>query len=366
MQVRLAAAVAASALACSVADAKDSDDGGFGAAVTKVMNDFSAIAQSCWAVAATERFDIDGDITLRVEFGAKRPVAMAIPVKNTVNSEAVTSCLVGAFAAYNFPPPLAGKTIELPFHFSKVGGQSLIDRKLVSWKAQGKVSVAVLLDEANSGNPAASMFELAIKAGASTGLRSADREEVWYFLGDADVSSVALAKTRVHAGDMMLAGKDAAREVAAAGADLHAVVAVVPGGREGAARAGALPTPQVTSWRKAPLAPVVYPASAAKAYGPVTIFVEPTTAKADQTLAASVLQLAAGAKVPEHVHAKETELLYVLAGSGTITIAGTAVAVTASSVIQIPPNTKHAFEVSEDFKALQIYTPAGPEQRFKK
>ncbi len=365
MQLRLAAALAASVLACSVADAKDTDDS-FGVAVTKVMNDFSSIAQSCWAVAATERYDIYGDLTLRVEFGAHRSVATAMPVHDTVNSEAVTSCLIGAFAVYKFPPPLAGKTIELPFHFAKVGGQSLIDRKLVSWKAQGEVSVAVLLDETNTGNPAASMFELAIKAGASTGLRSTDRDELWYFLGDADVSSVALPKTRVHAGDMMLARKSAAREVAAAGAELHAVIVAVPGGREGAARAGALPTPEMTSWRRAPLRPVVYPASAAKVYGPVTIFVEPATANADHTLAASVLRLATGAKVPEHVHATETELLYVLAGSGTITVAGTAVAVTPTSVIQIPPNTKHAFAVSEDFKALQVYTPAGPEQRFKK
>jgi len=34
-------------------------------------------------------------------------------------------------------------------------------------------------------------------------------------------------------------------------------------------------------------------------------------------------------------------------------------------VIQIPPNTKHAFAASADFRAIQVYTPAGPEQRFK-
>jgi quercetin dioxygenase-like cupin family protein len=79
-----------------------------------------------------------------------------------------------------------------------------------------------------------------------------------------------------------------------------------------------------------------------------------------------VLQLPKGASVPEHVHAKETEMLYVLAGAGTMTIAGTQVAVTPTSVIQIPPNTKHAFTASDDVRAVQLYTPAGPEQRFKK
>jgi quercetin dioxygenase-like cupin family protein len=86
----------------------------------------------------------------------------------------------------------------------------------------------------------------------------------------------------------------------------------------------------------------------------------------DHTLSAEILQLPAGMKVPEHVHAKETELLYVLAGAGTMTVAGTDVPVTATSVIQIPPNTKHAFAATDSVKAFQVYTPAGPEQRFKK
>jgi quercetin dioxygenase-like cupin family protein len=40
--------------------------------------------------------------------------------------------------------------------------------------------------------------------------------------------------------------------------------------------------------------------------------------------------------------------------------------VTPTSVIQIPPNTKHAFAATAAVRALQVYTPAGPEQRFKK
>ena len=54
----------------------------------------------------------------------------------------------------------------------------------------------------------------------------------------------------------------------------------------------------------------------------------------------------------------------VLEGTGTMT-SRPDVAVTPTSVIQIPPNTKHAFTASADVRAVQIYTPAGPEQRFK-
>ncbi|HLL21007.1 MAG TPA: cupin domain-containing protein, partial [Kofleriaceae bacterium] len=106
------------------------------------------------------------------------------------------------------------------------------------------------------------------------------------------------------------------------------------------------------------------PAAKAKAYGKVTIFAEPTTTK-QTAISASLLEVAAGASVPEHVHTQETEALYMLAGAGTMTVAGTKLAVTASTVIQIPPNTKHSFTASGDVRAVQFYTPAGPEQRFK-
>src|SRR5205085_425717 len=145
-----------------------------------------------------------------------------------------------------------------------------------------------------------------------------------------------------------------ARDVIAGTAGVHAVLVLLPGGREGAARAGALPTPPLDAVLSAPAGAKILRASAAKTFGPATIFAEPSITS-DKTFAAEILQLKSGTVVPEHVHGSETELLYVLAGSGTMTVAGTALAVTPTSVVQIPPNTKHAFTASADVKALQIY-----------
>jgi quercetin dioxygenase-like cupin family protein len=122
-----------------------------------------------------------------------------------------------------------------------------------------------------------------------------------------------------------------------------------------------LPTPPLESGGK-PARAKILPASAAKTYGRATIFMDDPEAP----FAASILALPRGARVAEHVHAKETEALCMLGGAGTLTVAGTDVAVTATSAIQIPPSTKHAFAASDDMRALQIYTPPGPEQRFKK
>jgi quercetin dioxygenase-like cupin family protein len=331
------------------------------------MNELDEAAQQCWAVAATQRFDIAGELALQIDITAGE--SQVGVVRDTVHDATLVGCVQRLLAHYRWAPPLYGQAIRLPFKFRAPDGQNTIDRALVPWNGQARVSVAVLLDETNSGNAAAAMFELAIAAGGTTGARSTDRAELWYFLSAGRVSWSAAGKPvarTVAAGDMMYVPAGGAREVASIGADLHAVIVAVPGGREGAARAGALPTRQVTApvGPAAPV-PIVLPAAAARTFGPATIYADAETIH-DKTLAASILALPAGGSVPEHVHPGETEALYILAGSGTMTVAGVALAVTPTSVIQIPKNTAHSFIATTGVRALQVYTPGGPEQRFKR
>jgi len=313
------------------------------AAIQKAMNELDEAAQQCWAAAATVRFDIEGELTAQIDIGPTS--SKATIVRDTARDKTLATCLTDLLAGWTYAPPLYGQTIQIPFKFTAPDGQSVIDRRLVQARTQGPSTVAVYLDENNTGNDAASMF--GVKLTAATGPRLADRAELWYFLAPGSVDGKPVA-----AGDMALVPAKAVRDIG----PTEAVVVVVPGGREGAARAGALPTPPAAKGSGAK----VFPASAAKTYGPATIFVE------TPQLAASILTLPKGTTVAEHVHAKETEVLYVLAGAGTMTIAGTQVPVTPTSVIQIPPNTKHAFTASEDVRSVQVYTPSGPEQRFKK
>ncbi|CAN5202264.1 hypothetical protein BH11MYX1_BH11MYX1_46160 [soil metagenome] len=331
------------------------------AAIQKAMNELSPASQQCWAAAAAIRFDIEGELAAQIEIGPPNHVAF---VRDTTKSPVLAACVQQLLATYPWAPPLRGEAIQLPFKFSAPAGQSVIDRRLVPFAGQGKLSVAVLLDENNTNNPNVSMFELAIAAGGTTGLRTASRAELWWFRGEATVRSVALAATKVSAETMMYVPAGGAREVRATGSDVHAVVVVVPGGPEGAARAGALPTPELTSWRSAPAKPVIItPAQAIHAKGH-EIFVDPTTISG-VPFSASIATIAAGATVPEHVHAKETELLYCTSGEGALTVNGVTLVTNASSVVQIPPNTKHSAIGKVTMRALQIYAPAGPEQRFK-
>lgn len=336
------------------------------AAIQKAMNELDEAAQGCWAAAAVERFDIEGEIAavIDIETAGKAKVVLS---RDTTRNKKLAGCLTALLEKYPWAPPLFGQAIQLPFKFRAPDGQNVVDRNLVPWAGQGKVAVAVLLDENNTGNGAASIVELAIQAGGSTGARIAERAELWYFLGNASVE-VGGNRRAVKAGDMMYVPANAARNVIA-DTDVHAVIAIVPGGREGSARMGALPTRELGAIKTGVAGPMMLPAASAKSFdlpnrGVATIFAEPGTIK-DKQLASTILAMPGNAKVAEHVHAGETELLYVLAGSGTLVVNGVSLAVTPTSTVQIPPNTKHSFTAAADFRAVQIYTPAGPEQRFK-
>jgi quercetin dioxygenase-like cupin family protein len=314
------------------------------AAIQKALNELDEGAQACWARAATDRFDIEGQFVAQVTIGDAN-VGVKV-VQDTVRNPVLATCMTTLLMAYRWAPPLHDQTIQLPFMFTAPDGQSVIDRRLVEAHTQGNISVAVLIDESNTGNGAASMFEL--HAPSTTGVRKADRAELWFFLTPGSIGS-----DQVAASDMAFVAAGALREIKG-----NAVRVTVPGGIEGTARAGALPTPLATGKQSYK----VLRAASSKTYGPVQMFLEGK----DAPMAASILSLPSGASVAEHVHAHETEMLYILEGAGTMTIAGQAVAVTPTSDIQIPPNTKHAFAVSANLRALQIYTPPGPEQRFKK
>nr|MBA3821935.1 hypothetical protein [Deltaproteobacteria bacterium] len=193
------------------------------AAIQKAMNELDEAAQGCWAAAATERFDIEGDVNVLVDIaagGAKTQVT-----RDTTRNAKLTGCLAQLLARYPWAPPLHGQAIQLPFKFRAPDGQNVVDRSLVTWSVQATVSVAVLLDENNSGNAAASMFELAIAAGGSTGLRVAERAELWYFLGPASVQVTRAKPARtVAAGDLMYVPAQGARDVIATVGGVHAVV----------------------------------------------------------------------------------------------------------------------------------------------
>lgn len=85
--------------------------------------------------------------------------------------------------------------------------------------------------------------------------------------------------------------------------------------------------------------------------------------------ALTLLQLAPGAEVPEHVHESSAEMLYIEAGRVEMTIAGRTTRAGPGDAVYIPAGTPHAARVlgpAESVRAVQVYVAPGPEQRFSK
>ena len=91
------------------------------AAIQKAMNELRGASQECWAAAATERFDIEGELTFQIAISAGG--AQASAVHDTARNTRLTTCVGKLLSAYPWAPPLRGQTIQLPFKFRAPDGQ---------------------------------------------------------------------------------------------------------------------------------------------------------------------------------------------------------------------------------------------------
>ena len=81
----------------------------------------------------------------------------------------------------------------------------------------------------------------------------------------------------------------------------------------------------------------------------------------------SVLRGRPGLRLPSHRHNSSAEILMVERGEGVLRLGDRAVQVRPGVALYIPAGTLHSFEGrgSEPFEAIQVYTPSGPEQRYR-
>ena len=81
----------------------------------------------------------------------------------------------------------------------------------------------------------------------------------------------------------------------------------------------------------------------------------------------SVLEGDADLVVPSHRHAESAEILLIESGSGVMRVGERAIRVRPGAALYVPPGILHSLEGdgAAPFRAIQVYTPSGPEQRFR-
>jgi len=79
------------------------------------------------------------------------------------------------------------------------------------------------------------------------------------------------------------------------------------------------------------------------------------------------LDASATTGVPVHAHDDSAEVIFIEDGEGRMLVGDQHVAVRPGTFVYIPPRTPHSFTPSGNapLRAMQIYAPAGPEQRFR-
>lgn len=75
-----------------------------------------------------------------------------------------------------------------------------------------------------------------------------------------------------------------------------------------------------------------------------------------------------GSIVAQHLHEESDEYLFFTKGAGELTVGDKTYYIKDGDTVFIPKNTKHSYvnRSQQDAHFIQMYTPLGPEQRFKK
>jgi quercetin dioxygenase-like cupin family protein len=100
--------------------------------------------------------------------------------------------------------------------------------------------------------------------------------------------------------------------------------------------------------------------------GNARILLEPQDT-GSQAFALDVVEFSGGVEVPRHQHDGSDEVLYVVAGGGTLSVGSETYPFAAEDAIHLPTGQPHGAKMSGGDKtiAIQFYAPAGPEQRFR-
>jgi quercetin dioxygenase-like cupin family protein len=352
------------------------------AAIEAAINAHGIAVHTCWSMAAADDYRVAGQVLLRLTLGDGGAVAGVAIEGDSVEDPVLTECLAEMWKASEWPADLfaAGDQIRLPpFEFvAPTGGQNVVNARhalLYPIGADKKSGASILLDYKNSGNSAGALTLLTLEPGFQAPLHRHTSAEVLYVLsgtGTLRGHRRGNKPQEVKAGTAIYIPAGAPHGFDAGAERVVALQLYAPGGPEqrfkGVDVGGT--SPVARRGRRDPEAAVrahaeVKTYEIAGGKGTASLLFDAESAP-DNAASIGGLTLQAKTAIPIHVHANATEILFIIEGGGTMTVAGQAREVGRLDAIQIPPGVEHAFVAgAETVKAVQLYTPSGPEQRFK-
>ena len=344
--------------------------------IEQVLNAAKPQLHRCWEKAAADDFHLEGDVVLRLHFGASgKPDSVEVAADGPRDT-VLTDCLIGLAKGWTFTGFSEADAIELPLSFLAPAAQYTVRvddaprRRPRSDKVEWQTLVGVL----QTGSRAVQLHLLTLPGASVVPLHRYAGTEIGYLLdGVGRVNGIAggageelrkgdafFISKGVVSGFQSKAGKNEPTRLLLLRVvlDLDATTDLTAAERARSDTSAAQPLVVRASDTKEL-------AMGGGQGGVKIVFDEDTTH--DPSAYVGILKAGPQRVVPEHVHAVEDEILFLLSGRGEMTVAGESVPVEAGMGVFVPKNTKHSFRVTsaESVTAVQFYSPSGPEQRFK-
>lgn len=348
-------------------------------AIAAAINEFGPAVHTCWARAAADDFRLEGRVVLDLTM-AKGGVGAVSIAEDEVDDPVLTNCLKTLWGDYEWPEVFAaGDRIQLPpFEFVAPEAQYTVASAHVPVQtlAEGHLEVMVLLDEANTGNAQAALSRLSLNSGLVVPMHTHTSAEVLFVLSGTGTVQSAGASQSVKPGSGIYIAAGVPHGFSHTGKEpVELVQLYTPGGPEGrfkdaAKTAGT--TPVSGPLPKRSPRPIVHSVADSTVYriggGKMEArILFDQVISGDRAAYLGALTAKPGTAVPPHRHSTATELLLVLEGQANMVVAGRSLSLRPGDAVQIPSGVLHQASIHgvSDFKAVQFYTPAGPEQRFK-
>jgi quercetin dioxygenase-like cupin family protein len=364
----------------------------------------------CFEKALADSMEIGGKIELAVDVGQDGKVTKTAPALDEAGSPLLVACLQTSAATWSFAGIDPGSTVIVPLDFDQQQAQFTIKaadapehgpgapgakgaakgkKAAGSPSAPPPFSVKVLVDEKTMHARQASLSLLTVAPASRIAMHKHPVGEILYVLkGHARIlSQPGTPPERLDEGMAIFIPIGAPHVIENMGRQTPAVLLdyFVPLGPERVYRDPTDPQGRAGfevihgsgdpgGAASGAAAPIKWGIATASKVEPITILegkarvrkllTPETTGWGGAYL--GILEADPGAVVPRHLHPTSAEIMYVVSGGGQITVGAEPFPFGPDTAIHIPENQPHqaAFTGPDKTIMIQLYAPAGPEQRF--
>lgn len=305
----------------------------------------------CVQAASTQAAaKVQGEMLVRVMVGEGGKAAKADVLKDQSNGGPLGLCLTNKIKQWDLASleAAAGDQVVFPLVFKPEALKKGEKRVLVPMAAQETSGPQrFLVDEETVGEPVlASMDMLSLAANQSTPAKARADEEEEVVLYVLDGSFKVGAET-LGAGDVLWLGARTDRPaIAPADKKPLKLLELRAHGKESGQKV--IHGAEVKSY------PIGTTAT-------VKLLLDGSGAK----VALDEIEADVGTTIATHKHATQDEELYFLDGKSSATVGKATYETAPGDALRVPAGAPHAMKVVEKVRAIQVYAPAGPEQRFK-